>query len=222
VESNNAFYRLPERRTFEDWAERTPGDFVMAVKVSRFLTHIKRLAEPDEPLDRFIDRASGLGSKLGPALIQLPPQLQLDADRLRAALDAFPAGVRVAVEFRHASWFTDEVRSILEERGAALCLADRRGPRTPIWRTADWTYVRFHEGRALPRPCFGRVALATWARRIADLWGPDDEVYAYFNNDRRACAPRDAARFARQCERAGLLPSRTPAVRSIRVARRHT
>jgi uncharacterized protein YecE (DUF72 family) len=222
VESNNAFYRLPERRTFEDWAERTPDDFVMAVKVSRFLTHIKRLAEPDEPVDRFIDRATGLGSKLGPALIQLPPQLHLDTERLRAALDAFPAGVRVAVEFRHESWFTDEVRSILEDRGAALCLADRRGPRTPIWRTADWTYVRFHEGRARPRPCFGRVALATWARRVADLWGPDDDVYAYFNNDHRACAPRDAARFARQCERAGLLPTRTPAVRSIRVARRHT
>src|SRR4029453_7390469 len=78
VESNNAFYRLPERRTFEDWAERTPDDFVMAVKVSRFLTHTKGLAEPDEPVDRFVDRATGLGSKLGPALIQLPPQLHLD------------------------------------------------------------------------------------------------------------------------------------------------
>ncbi|HEX5014490.1 MAG TPA: DUF72 domain-containing protein [Candidatus Limnocylindrales bacterium] len=222
VESNNAFYRLPERRTFEDWADRTPDDFVMAVKVSRFLTHIKRLADPVEPVARFTERAGGLGEKLGPALVQLPPQFRADIGRLRAALDAFPDGIRVAVEFRHPSWFTDEVRSILEERGAALCLADRRGPRTPIWRTTDWTFVRFHEGRARPRPCYGRAALATWARRIADNWQPDEDVFAYFNNDHRACAPRDAARFAVQCRRVGLIPTRTPSVRSVRVAPRHT
>jgi uncharacterized protein YecE (DUF72 family) len=222
VESNNAFYRLPEHHTFEDWAARTPDDFVVAVKVSRFLTHIKRLADPAEPVERFVSRASGLGAKLGPVLIQLPPQLHADTGRLRDALDEFPAHLRVAVEFRHPSWFTDDVRSILEDRGAALCLADRRGPRTPIWRTASWTYLRFHEGQARPRPCFGRAALATWARRLVACWAPDEDVYVYFNNDHRACAPRDAARFARQCERVGLRPTRTPSVRSIRVAGRHT
>ena len=220
VESNNAFYRLPERATFEDWARRTPDDFIMAVKVSRFLTHIKRLAEPEEPVQRFLDRAGGLGSKLGPALIQLPPQFRADAGRLRAALDAFPPSVRVAVEFRHPSWFSEEVRSILADRGAALCLADRRGPRTPIWRTADWTFVRFHEGRARPRPCYGRAALASWARRLAEHWDAADDVFAYFNNDHRACAPRDAARFARQCERVGLRPTRTPSVRFIAIGGR--
>jgi uncharacterized protein YecE (DUF72 family) len=221
VESNNAFYRLPEQRTFEDWARRTPDDFVMAVKVSRFLTHIKRLADPEEPVDRFLSRSRGLASKLGPVLIQLPPQLHRDAGRLEATLDEFPAGIRVAVEFRHPSWFTDEIRAILVDHAAALCLADRRRPLTPIWRTADWTYVRFHEGRARPRPCFGRVALATWARRLAETWSPDEDIYAYFNNDHRACAPRDAARFARQCARVGLRPTRTPSARSIRVAARH-
>ena len=222
VESNNAFYRLPERHTFEDWAQRTPDDFVMAVKVSRFLTHVKRLAEPEEPVERFMARARGLGRKLGPALLQLPPQLGVDAGRLRAALDEFPPGTRVAVEFRHRSWFTDEIRQLLADRGAALCLADRRGPVAPVWRTADWTYVRFHQGRASPRPAYGRAALATWARRLAAMWSPDEDVYAYFNNDHRACAPHDAARFARQCERVGLQPSRTPPARSIRVAARHT
>jgi uncharacterized protein YecE (DUF72 family) len=225
VESNNAFYRLPERRTFEDWATRTPDDFVMAVKVSRFLTHIKRLADPEEPVQRFLDRATGLGSKLGPALIQLPPQFRADCGRLRETLDAFDAfgpRVRIAVEFRHPSWFTDEVRAILEEHGAALCLADRRGPRTPIWRTADWSFVRFHQGRARPAPCYGRAALATWAERVAAEWRPDEDVFVYFNNDHRACAPRDAARFAGLCRRAGLEPTRTPAVRAIRVAPRHT
>jgi uncharacterized protein YecE (DUF72 family) len=221
VESNNAFYRLPERPTFEDWAARTQDDFVMAVKVSRFLTHVKRLAEPEEPVERFVDRARGLGRKLGPALLQLPPQLRVDTGRLKATLDAFPPGVRVAVEFRHPSWFTDEVRGLLADYGAALCLADRRGPQTPLWRTADWTYVRFHQGRARPRPAYGRAALATWAGRLAETWQPDEDVYAYFNNDHRACAPHDAARFAGHCRRAGLNPTRTPPVRSIRVAPTH-
>ena len=221
VESNNAFYRLPERRTFEDWAARTPDDFVMAVKVSRFLTHVKRLAEPDEPVERFVDRARGLGRKLGPALLQLPPQLRVDTVSLQATLDAFPPGVRVAVEFRHPSWFTDEVRAILTDRGAALCLTDRRGPQTPMWRTADWTYVRFHQGRARPRPAYGRAALATWARRLAETWQPGEDVYAFFNNDHRACALHDAARFAGLCRRAGLDPTRTPPVRAIRVAPTH-
>jgi uncharacterized protein YecE (DUF72 family) len=222
VESNNAFYRLPELTTFEAWADRTPDDFVMAVKVSRFLTHIKRLAEPVEPVARFVDRAVGLGGKLGPALVQLPPRFRADPERLQATLDAFPRDIRVAVEFRHSSWFVDDVRAILESHGAALALADRRGPRTPIWRTADWTFVRFHEGRARPRPAYGRAALATWARRLASEWAPDEDIYAYFNNDHLACAPRDAARFATLCERAGLEPSRTPSVRSIRGASGHS
>jgi uncharacterized protein YecE (DUF72 family) len=117
VESNNAFYRLPERRRFEDWARRTPDDFVMAVKVSRYLTHIKRLAEPSEPVERFVDRVAGLGSKLGPVLLQLPPQLKADVGRLEDTLDRFPPSMRVAVEFRHPSWFVDKIRSVLTERG---------------------------------------------------------------------------------------------------------
>lgn len=217
VESNNAFYRLPERRTFADWARRTPDDFVMAVKVSRFLTHIKRLAEPKEPVARFLNRVAGLGPKLGPVLLQLPPGLRANTDRLAATLDLFPTEIRVAVEFRHPSWFTDEVRRILSERSAALCLADRRGVLTPLWRTADWTYLRFHEGRASPRPCYGRAALVAWADRLAGSWSADEDCFVYFNNDPRGCAPRDAARFARLVERAGLRPTRVPSVRSIKV-----
>jgi len=215
VESNSAFYRLPERRTFEQWAERTPDDFIMAVKVSRFLTHIKRLAAPAEPVERFIGRVAGLGDELGPVLIQLPPAMRIDARRLERVLARFPASIRVAVEFRHASWFVDEIREILVDHGAALCLADRRGVLTPLWRTADWTYLRFHEGRAHPRPAYGRAALATWARRLADRWSADEDCFVYFNNDWRACAPRDAARFARQLQRVGMRPSRVPPVRSI-------
>jgi uncharacterized protein YecE (DUF72 family) len=215
VESNNAFYRLPERATFEAWASRVPDDFLMAVKVSRYLTHIKRLRAPAEPVDRFVSRALGLHDRLGPALLQLPPQMRCDRDRLARTLDRFPAELRVAVEFRHPSWFVDEIRDLLADRGAALCLADRRGVLTPIWRTTDWTYLRFHEGRAAPRPSYGRAALAAWAARLAASWTADEDCFAYFNNDTHAAAPRDAARFAHQVARVGLRPSRVPAVRTI-------
>jgi uncharacterized protein YecE (DUF72 family) len=210
VESNAAFYRLPDPATFADWAARTPPDFVMAVKASRYLTHIRRLRDPEEPVKRLLDHAGHLGAKLGPVLLQLPPDLRADSDRLARTLAAFPDDVRVAVEFRHPSWFTDAVRSLLAAHGAALCLADRRGPVTPLWRTTDWSYLRLHQGAAVPSPCYGRQALATWAARLSDRWSPDERVYVYFNNDTRGCAVRDARHFALAAAKAGLLPSRVP------------
>jgi uncharacterized protein YecE (DUF72 family) len=215
VESNAAFYRLPEGDTFAAWADRTPADFVLAVKASRYLTHVRRLRDPAEPVALLVDRLRRLGRKRGPVLIQLPPTMKVDAQRLALTLDAFPAGWRVAVEFRHASWFTEEVRAILEDRRAALCLADRQGPLTPIWRTADWTYLRLHAGRALPLPCYGRQALAGWVGRLADQWRPSEEVYVYFNNDPRACALRDARTFALAARRVGLKVTRTPQARDV-------
>ena len=216
VESNNAFYRLPASEVFAGWADRTPEDFVMAVKVSRFLTHIKRLREPEEPVTRFLERARHLGRKLGPVLLQLPPQLKADRGRLVETLAQFPPDVRVAVEFRHPSWFTDSIRSVLEAHGAALCHADRRGPRTPLWRTTDWTYLRFHEGLAKPRPCYGRAALAAWARRLADGF-VDADAFVYFNNDPRGCAVANAIEFAATVRRVGLEPSRVPPRSAVRV-----
>jgi uncharacterized protein YecE (DUF72 family) len=209
VEVNNAFYRLPARSTFEDWARRTPDDFVMAVKMSRYLTHIKRLKEPDEPVKRFFSRAEGLGGKLGPVLVQLPPTFQMDCDRLDGMLRQMPAHVRVVVEPRHASWFVDRVRAVLERHDAALCLADSPHRKTPLWRTTEWGYVRLHEGRATPKPCYGRDALHTWAGRLAEIYG-DAEVYAYFNNDTNACAVRDAGVLAHQLDRVGISSTRTP------------
>jgi uncharacterized protein YecE (DUF72 family) len=210
VESNAAFYRLPEAATFASWARRTPDDFVMAVKASRYLTHILRLNEPEEPVRLLIERARELGTKLGPILIQLPPSMRIELDRLERTLDAFPPDWRVAVEFRHKSWFTDEVRRVLSDRRVALCLADRWGPLTPVWRTTDWTYVRFHSGRADPLPCYGRQALVSWVARISQEWKTDEDVYAYFNNDPRACALRDARVFALAGRRTGWAPTRIP------------
>lgn len=218
VELNNSFYRLPERVTFERWRDATPDDFVFAVKMSRYLTHIRRLREPEEPVRRFFERAAGLGEKLGPVLLQLPPTLAADLGRLADTLDRFPAGVRVAVEPRDDSWFDGGLRALLEKRGAALCLADSPRRRTPVWRTADWGFVRFHEGRATPRPCYGERALATWTERIASLWNAGADVFCYFNNDTRGCAVRDAGTFARLAGRAGLRPTRVPEPDEVHVA----
>lgn len=217
VEVNSAFYRLPEASTCDDWAARTPDDFVMAVKMSRFLTHMRRLREPAEPVARFLERARHLGSKLGPVLLQLPPRMKADAGRLAAALDCFPRCVRVAVEPREASWFTEEVSELLSARDAALCIADSPWFKTPFRRTATWAYLRFHAGRATPSPCYGGAALRAAAERLASLWGPGADAYVFFNNDGAGCAVRDAIVFARAAERAGLSATRVPPRREVRV-----
>lgn len=218
VESNAAFYNLPSKQVFESWRDRTPADFVWAVKVSRFLTHIKRLRDPAEPVERFVAHARGLGEKFGCALLQLPPQLQMDAELLDACLAEFPADIRVAVEFRHKSWWTADVEAVLKRRGAALCWADRLRPISPLWRTADWGYLRFHQGRSSPRPCYGEEALAAWVGRISEAMPRDQDLFVYFNNDFRACALRDAIVFARLAQRAGWEVSRVPELDEVRVA----
>ncbi|MFI6598432.1 DUF72 domain-containing protein [Nonomuraea sp. NPDC050536] len=196
VESNNAFYRLPTQENFAGWRDRTPDGFVMAVKASRYLTHIKRLADPQEPVRRLMEAAAGLKDKLGPILLQLPPTLKADPDKLARCLACFPDEVRLAVEPRHPSWWTDDVERVLRERAAALCWADRGGrPLSPLWRTAGWGYVRLHEGHATPFPEYGEAALKSWAERVREAgWR---EAYVYFNNDLGGAAVRNARRFAR-------------------------
>ena len=208
---------VAEAATFDQWAHRTPPDFVMAVKASRYLTHVLRLADPEEPVKLLVERAGHLGEKLGPILVQLPPSLHLEIDRLERTLEAFPPDWRVAVEFRHRSWFNDKVRKVLEDHNAALCLADRRGPVAPLWRTTDWTYLRFHIGQSTPRPCYGQAALETWLERLKACWSFNEDVFVYFNNDHRACALRDARLFALAGRRDGWVTTRTPDADEIRL-----
>ena len=223
VELNVTFYRMPAESAFRHWAQAAPEGFVFAVKASRYLTHVKRLLEPEQPVRYLLERARLLGPHLGPILIQLPPDMPIELDRLADTLAAFermsrepaegpggrrepaasptPAPIRVAVEVRHESWFTPELEALLREHEAALCLADRRGAQTPIWRTTDWTYVRFHEGRG-DWPGYSDSELEAWAGILCETWGPDPDGYAFFNNDARGCAIDDARRFARALETA--------------------
>lgn len=222
VENNGTFYRLPARETFASWQERTPADFVMAVKASRYLTHVRRLREPAEPVARMLAAAAGLGGRLGPVLLQLPPTLPADAGLLEACLAEFarfrPAGagsgqaLRVAVEPRHPSWWAAEIRDLLAAYGAALCWADRLGkPVAPLWRTAGWGYLRFHQGLAQPSPRYGAQALRSWVARVSESWPDDADVYVYFNNDPGGAAIADSAHFGWLARRAGRSVSRTPA-----------
>ncbi|MGI5219516.1 DUF72 domain-containing protein [Nocardia sp. CA-290969] len=212
VENNNAFYRLPSREIFASWHDRTPADFVCAVKASRFLTHMKRLREPAEPVARLLRHAEGLGDRLGPVLLQLPGTLRADAELLETCLRCFPAGVRVAVEPRHDSWWTPAVRTVLERNNAGLCWADAGSrPVTPCWRTTDWGYLRLHHGRANPPPRYGRQALRTWVERLAGTWPGDHDIYIYFNNDPGGAAIHDAIAFGRLAAAAGATVTRTPA-----------
>lgn len=218
VELNNSFYHLPKAESFASWAQRTPEDFIVAAKVSRYLTHIKRLKDPEEPVARFMKNASCLGSKLGPVLLQLPPTLQADLAALDATLTQFPDTVRVAVEFRHSSWFTLETKRLLEAHRAACCLADRDAdPVTPLWRTAEWSFVRWHHGLSRPPPCYKRKDMAEWAKRIAGSWSSEEDVYAFFNNDPRGCALRDAYVFAEEAREVGLAPTRVPAKDEVKI-----
>jgi uncharacterized protein YecE (DUF72 family) len=208
VEVNNAFYRLPERDTFAGWREQVPPDERVAVKVSRYLTHIRRLRDPAEPVARFWSRAQGLGDQLGPVLLQLPPTLQADAGLLDAALAQFPEQARVVVEPRHASWWSEEIAGVLRGRGAALCWADRRSrPVTPLWRTAGFSYLRMHEGRT--GPGYGPAALESWLDRIESTADTGhDDMFVFFNNDTDGAAINDATTFIRKAAGRGLTLAR--------------
>jgi uncharacterized protein YecE (DUF72 family) len=198
VENNGTFYRLPAREVFEQWQARTPDGFVMAVKASRYLSHIRRLRDPAEPVRRMLGAFAGLKDRLGPVLIQLPPGMKADPVLLDQALSQFPPDVRVAFEPRDVSWWSDRTHEVLAAHGAALCWADRAGEAvTPLWRTTNWGYLRFHEGTADPWPRYADHALRDWAERVGRAWPGTAPVYAYFNNDQSGAAVVDAAAFAR-------------------------
>jgi uncharacterized protein YecE (DUF72 family) len=199
VEINNSFYRLPERATFEAWARRAPAGFEFAVKASRFLTHMKKLKDPEEPIDRLFSRMRGLGRRLGPVLYQLPPGWKMDADRFAHFLDALPRG-RHVIEFREPSWYAPEIIALLERHGVALCLHDMKGSATARERVGPFVYVRFHGAAAKYGGGYSEDRLGTWAEWLNLQRDDGCDVYAYFNNDVGGHAPRDAVTLRRLLE----------------------
>jgi uncharacterized protein YecE (DUF72 family) len=194
VEINNTFYRLPEAATFAEWERKAPSGFLYALKASRFLTHMKKLKDPEEPLDRLFSRARRLGRAFGPVLYQLPPRWKIDIDRLTAFVRRLPRRRRHAIEFRDPSWYTDEVFALLMQQRIALCLHDMAGSATGRLAVGPFVYVRFHG----PQRYNGRYAdgaLDEWGAWLAAQMRDGRSVFAYFNNDIGAHAPRDATRL---------------------------
>jgi len=184
VEINNSFYRLPSDAAFASWKRQAPRRFLYAVKVSRFLTHQKKLKDPEEPLETFLGLARQLGRHLGPLLYQLPPHWRCDVPRLRHFIGLLPRDLVHVFEFRDPSWCNDEVRELLAEAGVSYCIHDMPGFRCPHWVTGRTVYIRFHgpgEKRYAGR--YDRKYLRAWAERIDQFREDGHDVFVYFNND---------------------------------------
>jgi uncharacterized protein YecE (DUF72 family) len=176
VEINNTFYRLPKEQVLRDWAAQVPEPFTFAIKASQRITHHARLKpECADAVDFLLRNTAVLGSRLGPILFQLPPNLKKDLDRLRGFLGLLPEGRRYTVEFRHESWFDDDVFAALRERDIALCVAEQPDFKCPVQATASWGYLRLH------RFDYDSAALSKWAKCVsAQNWS---ETYIYFKHD---------------------------------------
>jgi len=192
VELNNSFYRLPSETAFAAWYDLSPANFIFAVKVSRFITHIKRLKAAEEAVDNFINRAKILGEKLGPLLYQLPPSMHRDDERLASFLSVLPQEMKHVFEFRHQSWLEERGFEILRKYNAGFCVFDMPSLSCPMLATADFAYIRFHGSTGLYSSCYSDEELADWAKKLADLAVNIKAVYIYFNNDAEAFAVRNA------------------------------
>lgn len=192
VEINNSFYHLPAPATLRHWREAVPPEFCFAIKASRYLTHMKKLKDPEAGLARFLPLAEVLGTKLGPILFQLPPRWGCDPERLAAFLAALPAGHRYAFELRDPTWHTPAVYQLLARHNAAFCVYELAGFQSPIELTADFAYVRLHGPGGKYQGSYDQEALAGWAERLRAWQRAGRRSYVYFDNDEAGFAARNA------------------------------
>ncbi len=197
VEINNSFYRLPQESTFTNWHETVPSEFCFAVKVSRFITHIKRLKESQEPLHTFVERAICLRRNLGPLLYQLPASFHRDDERLEAFLSLLDKKISHVFEFRHPSWMDESVYDLLRKHNAGFCIFDMPEFTSPVTATADFAYIRFHGKGDLYSGDYPDADLAEWAQRLRMLERGLKTIYIYFNNDAGGYAIQNARTLKR-------------------------
>jgi uncharacterized protein YecE (DUF72 family) len=199
AEINASFYRLPTETAVTAWRDAVPDGFLFAWKASRFLTHNKKLKEPEDSLTLILERMEPLGDRDGPILFQLPPQLKHDRERLAYFLDRLPRKRRCTIEFRHASWYAPEIFSLLAAHDVALCVSDHHDAPSPWESTASFVYVRAHGPGGRYHGCYSEAQLKTLAKAIMD-WRKDGKaVFCYFDNDIKSAAPKDAERLIGLC-----------------------
>jgi uncharacterized protein YecE (DUF72 family) len=192
VELNNSFYHLPKKNSLESWRDSTPPHFCFAAKGSRFLTHMKKLKDPEQGLKKFLDAIEILGHKLGPILFQLPPNWELDSERFRTFVAFLPKEHRYAFEFRNASWSVSETYDFLRQHNIAYCAFHLAGTHSPIEVTADFAYVRLHGPGGRYQGSYSTAALRDWAKRIRKWRHELKAIYLYFDNDQAGYAAQNA------------------------------
>lgn len=192
VELNNTFYRLPDESALRDWRDSSPEDFRFAIKASRFITHMKKLKDPEMSIARFFDRIDILGEKAGPVLFQLPPGWPVNIERLEAFLQALPRHYRYAFEFRNETWNTGATYECLRKYDAGWCIFDLAGYQSPILATSAMVYVRLHGPGGKYQGDYAGNVLDDWARRIIAWSDESRDVWVYFDNDDSGYAPKNA------------------------------
>ena len=190
VEVNYTFYRMPNAKTVTGWDAATPAGFTFVLKAPQRITHIARLKDIDDPLRFFLDIARMLGPKLGPLLFQLPPNFKKDVARLGDLLTQFPPDIRCAWEFRHESWFSDDVYEVLRKGNAALCVADTEGGTTPLVCTADFGYLRLRDEG------YAKKDLEKWVGTVRDLGQSWRDAFIFFKHEESGIGPKLAQQFA--------------------------
>jgi uncharacterized protein YecE (DUF72 family) len=201
VEINNSFYQLPRKETLEGWADEVPGDFIFAVKASRYITHMKKLKDPKKSAPKFLNRVDALANRLGPILFQLPPRWKFNLERLRDFLEALPKKYRCAFEFRDPSWFREETLRALSARGAAFCIYELAGRISPKEVTADFIYIRLHGPKGPYQGQYDSQTLAGWAGAFLAWAQEGREIFCYFDNDEAGYAAQDALRLQDRIEK---------------------
>ena len=193
VEINNSFYHLPAAATFENWNLKSPRSFTYAVKVSRYITHLKKLKIEPNSIDLFLSRVAHLKDKEGPLLFQLPPNWRLNIERFRAFLATLPKKHRYVFEFREPSWYNDEVYEEMTKSNSAFCIYELAGHQSPLVATADFVYVRLHgPGANKYQGSYSKRQLNTWAKRCRKWSEEGKDVYLYFDNDEQGYAAHNA------------------------------
>jgi uncharacterized protein YecE (DUF72 family) len=201
VEINNTFYRLPRTKALMTWRQTVPRDFIFSVKASRFITHVKKLNDPESSVAKFFETVEILGETLGPVLFQLPPGWKCNPDRLQRFLEVIPRHPSHAFEFREPGWFDDRVYKILEEHDAAFCIYELAGRLSPRVVTSRLVYIRLHGPDGPYQGSYSDEALGEWARVISGWRKEGRDVYCYFDNDQAGYAAQDARRLEEVCNR---------------------
>ena len=204
VEINNSFYRLPSAETLADWRASVPEDFVFAAKASRFITHMKKLKDPQASFAPFMERVRVLGEKLGPVLFQLPPAWRFDEGRFGAFLAALPPEYRYAFEFRDPSWYNDRAYELLRQHRCAFCIYEIEYHQSPFEVTTDLVYVRLHGPGKKYDGSYSDDVLAAWADRCHAWLAEGKSCYCYFDNDLHGYAPVNAARLQQMLGNGGM------------------